>query len=163
MTTLIAVLFGLQAASAAKPPAGASPERPPAHVYTNEDLERVHPFRAETGVASGPATPSDVDPGPGSAPPPRPIRTRGEDYWRREAARVRRRVAALATRAEALRSTLAERAEERRHTLGRRRSGGTSDATLQKRLAAIERQMHRLEDELRERARREGALPGWLR
>jgi septal ring factor EnvC (AmiA/AmiB activator) len=162
MTTLIAVLLGLQAASAPAP-ATAPPERPPVRVYTNEDLERVHPFRRETGVASVPANAADPEPAPGGAPRTPKARTRGEDYWRREAARVRRRVDALAARAEALRSTLAERDEERRHTLGRRRSGGTSDATLERRLAAIERHMRRLEDELRERARREGALPGWLR
>jgi septal ring factor EnvC (AmiA/AmiB activator) len=156
MTTLIAVVLGLQAASAPTPA-----ERPPVRVYTNEDLERVHPLREETGVASVPASPAE--PGPERAPQPRKVRTRGEDYWRREAARVRRRVAALAARAEALQSTLAEREEERRHTLGRRRRGGSSDATLERRLATIERQMRHLEEELRERARREGALPGWLR
>lgn len=156
MTTLIAVVLGLQAAAAPTPA-----ERPPVRVYTNEDLERVHPFREETGVASVPARPAEA--GPERAPQRRKVRTRGEDYWRREAARVRRRVDALAARAETLRSTLAEREEERRHTLGRRRRGGTSDATLERRLAAIERQMRHLEDELRERARREGALPGWLR
>jgi hypothetical protein len=161
MTTIIAVLLGLQAASA--PAAGAPGEPPSVRVYTNEDLERVHPLREETGVTSVPPDPDEPEPDSGFAPRRGTSRSRGEDYWRREAGRVRRRVETLAARAEALRSTLAQREDERRHTLGRRRSSGASDATLRSRLATIERQMRRLEDDLRERARREGALPGWLR
>jgi septal ring factor EnvC (AmiA/AmiB activator) len=162
MTLLIAVLLGLQAAPAA-PPSGASPERPPVRVYTNEDLDRVHRLREQTGVASVPAAPADAAPRAGKPARANPARSRGEDYWRREAARIRRRVAALAARADALRATLADREAERRHTLGGLRSGGASDATLQKKVDVLEQQMRRLEDDLQERARREGALPGWLR
>ena len=61
---------------------------------------------------------------------------------------------------------IAERAEEagRRLTRGRRASSGAgSAATLRARLVALERRMRQMEDDLAERARRAGALPGWLR
>lgn len=158
MTTLLAVLLILQA----QPGSGhEEAPRPRVPLYTNEDLDRVHSLRHETGVASvpaaAPATPRERARPRGSA------RVRGEEYWRREAARVRDRVAALLAQAEELRAILAEREARRRDTPGGSRAGDTSDGRLKARLAGIERHIHRLEDELRERARRQGALPGWLR
>jgi cell division protein FtsB len=94
-------------------------------------------------------------------------RGRGEDYWRREAARVRDRVRAIAAQAAEVQAQIAERADEGRLLSRRRRSGGSSgtrsEATLRAKLAALERRMRQLEDDLADRARREGALPGWLR
>jgi hypothetical protein len=164
-TTVLPLGFGLSAILCV--PAGASDEasRPTPRVYTNEDLERVHPFRDQTGVASVPAeVPQEAGARPVREPP---TRRRGEDDWRREAARVRDRVQALEVQAAGLRAQIAERAEEAsRVALGRRRSstgGSTSEATLRAKLAALERRMKQLEDDLADRARREGALPGWLR
>lgn len=138
--------------------------KPPARLYTNADLERVHPFVAETGVTSIPAAAD----GGGRAletevGPRRPAR-RGEAYWRAEAARVHERVRALEERAAALRGRIAERAREP-EVFGRRRSssGGSGTASLQASLAAVERRILKTEDDLEERARRDGALPGWLR
>jgi len=158
MTTLLAVLLLAQAESA-PPPSPSPPD--PVPLYTNDDLERVRPFRAETGVASVPAF-APAAAGSRSRPAATP-RVRGEEYWRKEAARVRERVASLRAQAEELRATLAEREARRRHTLGRSRDGGASEARLEARLAGIERRIRLVEDELRERARRQGALPGWLR
>jgi hypothetical protein len=139
------------------------PPRPAVRVYTNEDLDRVRPFRAETGVTSVPAAPSGPVP---ERPDPR-TRRRGEEYWRREAARVRERVREMGARVAELRVQVAERAEESGRTLGRRRgassSGAGSVATLRARLAALEQRIRQAEDDLLDRARREGALPGWLR
>jgi hypothetical protein len=150
-------------------PAGAPEDTPPGspatRVYTNEDLERVHRFRDQTGVHSVPAE----APGADSAEPPKqaPSRGKGEEYWRREASRVRDRVLALEGQAAGLRAQIAERARERGRSLsGRRRasgSGASSEATLQAKLGALERRMRRAEDDLLDRARRDGALPGWLR
>ena len=73
----------------------------------------------------------------------------------------------LEVQATELRAQIAERAEEAsRVALGRRRSstgGSTSEANLRVKLTALERRMRQLEDDLADRARREGALPGWLR
>jgi hypothetical protein len=132
----------------------------PARVYTNEDLDRVHRLRDDTGVASVPASPPEPAP-----PEPRSSsRRHGEEYWRREAARVRDRVLALETQAAALRARIADLEWERGH-LSRRGTATTAvpEARLQSRLVGLERRMRQLEDDLQERARREGALPGWLR
>ena len=164
-TTVLPLGFGLSAILCV--PAGASDEakRPTPRLYTNEDLERVHPFRDQTGVASVPA---EATPEAEARPVgEESTRRRGEDYWRREAVRVRDRVQTLEVQATGLRAQIAERAEEAsRVALGRRRSskgGSTSEATLRVKLAALERRMRQLEDDLADRARREGALPGWLR
>jgi hypothetical protein len=91
---------------------------------------------------------------------------RGEDYWRREAERVRDKVRAMETQADELRLRVAERAEEagRLLTRGRRASSGAaSAAALRAKILALERRTREMELELSERARRARALPGWLR
>jgi hypothetical protein len=170
--------FGLSAllcASATAPDdAPASSQRPPARLYTNEDLDRVRPFRDETGVRSVPAVAPDVSKrqgagalGGGSAMVD--AHGHGEEYWRREAERVRDKVRAMETQADELRLRIADRAEEASHTLtrGRRSSSSgsraTSAASLRARIAALERRMKEMEVDLSERARRARALPGWLR
>jgi hypothetical protein len=174
-TSVLPLGFGLSAVLCFGPAAPADeppprPERPPARVYTNEDLARVHPFRSETGVDSVPA----FKPGP----PERESRSgasragsaaRGEPYWRREAEKARGRMRTLVDQAETLRARIAAREDERRQATrqgrGRSSAGATADttATLRAQLASVERRMRELEDDLAERARREGALPGWLR
>ena len=136
-------------------PAGAETRRP-VHVYTNDDLARVAPLRGETGVLSQGAT------SPPAAAPRRedrgPERAR-EAYWRREADRVRERVRPLEKRAATL----------RRHIDERWRLPGVAPMTDPKLIewrrelkeAAAEIREH--QDRLEERARREGAMPGWLR
>lgn len=168
-TVVLPLGFGLSAvlciaATAADEEPGQPAARPPARVYTNEDLERVHPFRDETGVRSVPAVSPDERPAP--EPAGKPPRRRGEEYWRREAGRVRDRVRAMEAQAAELRARIAERADEASHTLARRRSGSSSsgtEATLRARLLALERRMRQIEEDLADRARRDGALPGWLR
>jgi hypothetical protein len=165
-TTVLPLGFGLSAvllvSTRGRAEETGAGKRPPVRVYTNEDLERVHPHRNETGVASVPAVP------PGAAQarpePSSRSRARGEAYWRREAARVRERLQALEAQAATLRVRLTERQEERRLLLRRRRgSSSGSEAELATRLAALEERMRRTRDDLEDRARREGALPGWLR
>lgn len=139
-------------------------ERPKARLYTNDDLERVHPFAAETGVRSLPA----FSPTPAVETKPRregrSLR-QGEPYWRAEAERVRQKLRALEERAAGLRARIAERST-RSEVFGRRSSSssrGASLASLQSALALVERRARLLEEDLAERARRAGALPGWLR
>jgi len=134
--------------------------------YTNEDLERVRPFRDETGVASVPASPSP-DTAPGGA---RPRGTgsraasgeRDEAWWRREAARVRERVSTLDRQAAELRARISD-AQTGEPWSSRRRRTVPNTRPLLARLTAIEERRRALEDDLLERARRAGALPGWLR
>lgn len=144
---LLGALAALSAAAAEKP----------ARVYTNEDLARVAPLRGETGVMSRPDA-------AGSATAPRGrdagrARTRGEDYWQRESDKVRERVRPLQKQAAALR----RRIDERWRLPG---VAPTTDPKLiewRRELRETEADIRELEDRLEERARRDGALPGWLR
>jgi len=136
--------------------------RRPVRVYTNDDLERVHPFAAETGGSSTPATAPDVDEATESNSRPR---GRGERYWRQEAARVRERLRSLEERAAGLRAQIAERSRET-PVYGRRSASSSKPsgvASLNASLAAVERRIRSTRDDLEERARQDGALPGWLR
>jgi hypothetical protein len=137
-------------------------DRKPPRVYTNADLDRVHPFAGQTGGSSTPAPAPDE---PRAAEPERGPRGRGERYWRDEAARVRERVRSFEERAAALRARIAERSRE---TPVYGRGGGSASksggvASLQASLAALERRIRSTQNDLEERARRDGALPGWLR
>ena len=157
--TMITTATASGADEVARPPA-----RPPVRVYTNADLERVHPFAAQTGGSLVPAAPADEDP---AGERETASRGRGESYWRREAAAVRERLRALEERAAGLRTRIAERERDKQEIVygGRRRSspGSASIASLLSSLAAVERRMQRTQEDLEERARRDRALPGWLR
>jgi hypothetical protein len=174
-TSVLPLGFGLSAvicfAGASPADEAPRPPRPPVRVYTNDDLERVHPFRAETGVDSVPAaapTTSESRATRGSAGRSHDTaRGHGEEYWRREARKVRDRMRALVEQAETLRARIdaREQAQRRSSRSGRRSAATAQDATaaLRGRLVALERRMRELEEDLADRARREGALPGWLR
>jgi hypothetical protein len=169
---LVLLAFGLSAAActpASADEAARPTDRLAVRVYTNDDLERIHPYAGQTGGSSLPAFPAEDDPGlaPGAAPA-----GKGEAYWRGEAAAVRERIRILEERAAGLRARIAERERAPKQEevfVGRRRSpsgaasGSGSIASLQVSLAAVERRMQRAQDDLEDRARRDGALPGWLR
>ena len=166
-TVVVPLGFGLSAVlcvSAAAAEEDPAP-RPPVRVYTNADLDRVRPFRDETGVRSVPAVASEDPPAP---TPAEKRRGRGEDYWRREAARVRERVRAIEAQIADTRAQIAEQADEASHVVGRRRRSsaslsGSGSSRLQAKLASLERRLREMEEDLADRARRDGALPGWLR
>jgi hypothetical protein len=132
---------------------GLADDRRPVPFYTNEDLERMTPLRDQTGVASVPAGEGEPP-----APVPRPS-GRGEQFWRREAERVRTQVGRLLVQASALRQRIQS---EKRRVPGRKRVRSGLPA-LQARLEAIVQRARTLQANLEDRARREGALPGWLR
>jgi hypothetical protein len=149
-----AFVLALACLAASSAPAS---EKPAVRSYTNADLERIAPRRGETGVLSTPAvTPSD-DPAPRAPSVPR----HDETYWRREAERLHDRLRSLRQRADEVRVKLAQ---PPRRTEGRRPSTA-SDPTpaLKARLTALEAEIRDRQDRFDERARREGALPGWLR
>jgi hypothetical protein len=129
----------------------------PIRVYTNEDLDRVSPYRAQTGVLNEPA---DATPRASGA------EATDEAYWRREATRVRDRVAALRERADDIRRSMREADEAFRSepwtSRGRRRAAPKT-APREAQLAAIEKKIFDLETDLADRARTARALPGWLR
>jgi hypothetical protein len=132
-------------------------EKEPVRSYTNADLDRIAPQRGETGVLSKPA------PGPVATATPRPSGPRHDEaYWRGEADHLHDRIRALRQRADEIRFRLANPPHQAQ---GRKRTASVSDPTpaLTARLTAIEAEIRDREDRFDERARREGALPGWLR
>ena len=138
-------------------PAGAGEESKKAvRVYTNEDLDRVSPHRAETGVLNEPAAPTAIA---------ADERT-DEAYWWREAARVRERVAALRERADDIRREMREAEESFRSepwtSRGKHRAAPRT-APREAQLAAIEKKIAALEADLADRARAARVLPGWIR
>lgn len=146
----------LAAALAAASGASAA-ERPASRVYTNEDLTRVAPYRGETGVLSRPAAPT---PAPAARQrDSRPPAGRDRYYWQREADKVRERVRPLQRHAATL----------RREIDARWRLPGVAPSTdpklleWRRELRETEADIRELEDRLEERARQDGAMPGWLR
>ena len=146
----------------------ASEEKKPVPLYTNEDLERVAPFRGETGVTSVPAFPttgSGSDSG-GRATGGRRGRptkepggsARGEEHWRAAAERLREKLRPLRERADELRLQI----EERRRQPGVRYADPKVVA-FQRKLEILERRIRETESSFEDRARRLGVLPGWLR
>ena len=141
----------------------AAEETPSVPTYTNDDLRRVSPRRGETGVLSKPAVP----PGAGGVTPAA-RRPRGEDYWRGEAERLHDRLRSLRQRSDDLRLLIEQRErQQRRQSATTRRSptAAAPDSTevLRRRLGSLEEEIRDRESRFEERARREGALPGWLR
>jgi hypothetical protein len=149
--------------------AGATEDKPAVRVYTNEDLDRVRPLRDETGVASVPAFPPDGKAGrsPGSDAAGLPAESRGtgrrsEAYWRAEAERVRERLRKLKDQAEDLGRRIATVRPDPWSSSRRRRTAPDTSA-WQARLAELEGRRREIEGDFLDRARRDGALPGWLR
>ncbi|PYQ22962.1 MAG: hypothetical protein DMF81_10325 [Acidobacteria bacterium] len=155
-TTLGCLLAALWAGLAA----GAGSEdtdKKPVPLYTNDDLRRVSPHRDETGVNSRPA--AAVPPAPAPAGTAAKGRVQGEEYWRREADRLRDRLRPLRERADDLRLAIDERRRKPRvHPY--------SDPHIvawERRLRMLDDRIREAESRLEERARREGAMPGWMR
>ncbi|HET9315217.1 MAG TPA: hypothetical protein VFQ51_06480 [Vicinamibacteria bacterium] len=137
-------------------PIAAADEKP--RVYTNEDLDRVAPYRAQTGVLSQPAappeTPRDRKPGKDSGGA-----RNDERYWRDQADRTAEQVRKLREQA----ASLAERVDQLRRKPGARPYSDPRLVSLEERRRALESRAREAELRLEERARRAGALPGWLR
>ena len=150
-------------------------------LYTDEDLRRVSPLRDQTGGSTpaapppAPAAATEESPGAGRARA-RFTRARAREvrgargvrapqlnddasYWRRESERLQDRLQPLRERIEELRVQI----EERRRSPRVRPYSDPRIESWQRRLAALEQRIREAEDRLHERARREGALPGWLR
>ena len=159
MAFIVAVALSSFVGLPVVPQEAAAAKKTPVRVYTNDDLDRVSPLRDQTGVLM--AAPPRV-----AAPASEGRPARGEEYWRREAERLRDRLEPLRARAQELRLRMEEL--RRRPPVGRQRAGEVraNDAqgeAARQRLHALESRIRELEATLEDRARREGALPGWLR
>jgi hypothetical protein len=144
----------------------------PAPAYTDDDLARVRPLRAETGVLSAPAF------APETAPRRATADAHGEAYWRKQADRLTEQLRPLRREADELRRQIREaasrpepprtsssgsRRDSQRHQAPVPRRSTPDPRRLQERLRAIEQELREREAHLEDDARREGALPGWIR
>ncbi len=127
----------------------------PARSFRNDDLERYRRRRApqSTSVALPAASPP-------AAAPPRDV-ARERVYWRKEAQQHEREVAKVEASLRRLEWRLNEKRSKRRS-----REWLTEDPTialLEDSIRSLTEERDRLQERFRERARKEGALPGWLR
>ena len=125
----------------------------PARSFSDDDLERYRRGRAPDSV---PTTPT-------AAPPPVAARdlTRERVSWRKEAQQHQREVAKIEAKLRRLEWRLNEKRSRRRS-----REWLTEDPAiglLEDSIRALSEERRRLEEGFRERARKEGALPGWVR
>jgi hypothetical protein len=152
--TSLVVIGGALAACLAFRALAEEPKRVP--LYTNDDLKRVSPRRGETGVLSEPAPAAAVPRAPESESQKR---ARDEAYWRREAQRLREWAEAQRQSSAELQARIAERSKLR----GVLTSRDPQIQSWERRVRAVEARIREREVLLADRARREGALPGWLR
>lgn len=142
-------------------------------VFTNADLDRLAACRRQTAVPVGrdalpdAASPGAALPETGRKGRPRPAegsssshdRDRAEADWRAQWRSIDQKTRTLRRDARELRQEAAEAPRDPK----KRPTGRRSPSLLLIRAESLEREARELEDEFQERARREGALPGWLR
>ena len=131
-------------------------------VFTNADLERMAACRYQTGaqseVLSGPSEGARSAPRTAKASSGRE-RDFAEADWRARWRSVEQKARRLRQEANDLRQEAGQAPRDpKKPTVGRR-----SPSLLTARARSLEAEAKDLEDEFQERARREGALPGWLR
>jgi hypothetical protein len=136
-------------------------QKKPVPVYTNDDLDRLAPFRDETGVNSS------------GAPVPRTPKAEGtagdhaaksEAYWRREADKLRVRQQRTRDRIENLRSRVAAAETQSGPRSGEARARSAAQVEIWRgQIGVLEGRLREEDGQLADRARRAGALPGWLR
>jgi hypothetical protein len=142
----------------------ASEEKKPARVYTNEDLERVRPYRDQTGVENTPVNPETKPERAGTLRQDlgraagRDGRS-AEEHWRRSAEKLRAKLQPARDQADDLRLQI----EERRRQPGVRPYTDRRILAAERKLAVLERRIRDAESNFEDRARQAGALPGWLR
>jgi hypothetical protein len=132
---------------------------PSTKTYTDEDLARIARERRGAVSTLGSAETTAAAPQARSIPG-----AKGEAYWRGEAERLQRRLGPLRARADELRLRLAqaERRPPAKTQAARTRAAEAVDL-LRLRLRRLEDEISGRQEDLEERARRAGALPGWLR
>ena len=127
----------------------------PVRSFSEDDLER---YRRERETDSVPA--------PAPAAPTTPLAaprdlTRERVHWRKEAQQYEREVAKIEASLRRLQWRLNEKRSKRRS-----RDWLTEDPSiglLEDSIRALTEERQRLEARFRERARKDGALPGWIR
>ena len=120
--------------------------------FTNQDLGRYHRPEAHH-IPVHPPKARKVGPQRNLA--------KERAYWVKEAEKHRRELARVDARIRRLEWRLAERQARRRP--GERLRDDPAEKVLEQTLEAMNEEKKRIIEEFRERGRRAGALPGWLR
>lgn len=166
MTFLTLSIAAIALAAAPQPPDCSLPPstRSGPRVYTNADLERMALCRYQTGAESRVGSRP-----PETARPARPSRQTAaaagsdpealEADWRARWRSVDQKARKLRQEARELRQEASEAPSDPK----KRPTGRRSPSLLISRARSLEAEARELEDEFQERARRQGALPGWLR
>lgn len=130
--------------------------------FTNTDLDRIAACRGRAEAQEGPAVAGK------ELPERRPTRTTPtgatareevEEDWRARWRSVDQKTRRLRREARELR----QEAEDAPRDPKKKPTGRRAPSLLLTRAETLESEARELEDEFQERARREGALPGWLR
>jgi len=170
--------FTLAAMALASPQAPCSlPKATPgvARTFTNADLELMSACRYQTGVESEVGHADEAPASPGKTGRRTKTSTKSstnrggavtsdssaaEADWRAQWRSVDQKARRLRNEAQQLRQEAAElpRDPKKKVVTGRR-----SPSLLESKALTLEAEARELEDEFQQRARREGALPGWLR
>jgi hypothetical protein len=152
--------LGLRLALLALGIAGGPEEKKAVPVYTNDDLDRMAPLRDQTGVSSTVAAPPPSAPGRAADDG----QAKSEAYWRKEADRVRTQLQRTRDRIEDLRSRIAasEAPSHPRSEEARTRGAARVEA-WRRQVAMLEAHIRESEGTFADRARKAGALPGWVR
>ncbi|MET0556310.1 MAG: hypothetical protein ABW221_24930 [Vicinamibacteria bacterium] len=133
--------------------------------YTNDDLDRYAHLRSEEPADVVDDAPRPARSGGRRAPREAAAKTsgggsaRGEEYWRREAERTEDAVRRLREQA----ADVAEKVSDLRRQPDVRPYSDPRIVRLERRRLALEERAREAELRLVDRARRAGALPGWLR
>jgi len=125
----------------------------PGRAFGDDDLERYERRRDPDARPAVPAVPR-------APAPPRDL-TRERVYWRKEVEQHQREVAKINANLRRLEWRLNEKRSRRRN-----REWLAEDPAiglLEDSIRALREERQRLEERFRERARKEGAFPGWLR
>lgn len=160
--TLTLVTLALTAAPDCSPIKGPLAGR----VFTNADLDRLAACRQQAGGLSEKtpsAEPAVPTPGRRGRPSAPEMGTTGRDHaeadWRAQWRSIDQKARHLRREARELR----QEAEQAPRDPKKKPTGRRSPSILVSRAESLEAEARELEDEFQARARREGALPGWLR
>ena len=155
--------LGLSLAVLALGTPGVAEEKKQVPVYTNDDLDRIAPFRDQTGVNSPGATVARTPPaGRGAGDGASQART--EAYWRREAEKLRVRQQRARDRIDVLRAKVAAAAAQSGPRSGEARARGVAQVDMWLgQIGTLEARLREEDALFADRARQAGALPGWLR
>jgi hypothetical protein len=133
--------------------------------FTNADLERMAACRYQTGAESRSQTATREADAPRDRRPTRAKAAESagpyaaEEDWRAQWRAIDQKTRRLRREAQELRQEAGDAPREPR----KRPTGRRSPSLLNAKALALEAEARELEDEFQDRARRAGALPGWLR